>query len=403
LGGAACGVWLRLPDQIMRICYLADGRYIHTYRWLRYFSESGNSVSLVSYVPVTPAHRRSVEEAGGRYLGELGNFHFKRFWLTAAEVLSFRRLLRREKIDILHCHFLSSHAWYAALSGFRPLVITVMGGGDVCGPGWRPTGRGERLLTPYSLRHADLVTSWSRVMADAVRPYCREGTPLEVIHGGIDLKRFHPGARPEYLLKKWELPRDARVVFSPRLMRPLSNITQIATAARLVREQVPNTYYLFAAPAVQREEPYEAEVRRLLREGGAEDHARFVGAIPHNEMADYHRLADVTVSIPSTDGTPMTVLESMACGTPVVVGDIPDYDPYYFKDGETVLTANPTDASAVATAITKLLTDHSLAHKLSAEAERRVHESGSYESQMSKMNQLYADLFRRTRNSSNGA
>lgn len=386
----------------MRICYLADGRYIHTYRWLRYFSESGNSVSLVSFAPLTPEHVRSVEEAGGRYLGELGSFHFKRFWLTAGEVLSLRSLLRREKIDILHVHFLSSNAWYAALSGFRPLVITIMGGGDVCGPGWHPTGRRERLLTPYALRHADLITSWSRVMAEAVRPYCRAGTPLEVLHGGIDLNRFHRGAKPEYLREKWELPHDAKVVFSPRLMRPLSNITQIAATAGLVREQLPNTYFLFAAPAEQREEPYEAEVRRILREGGAETHARFVGAIPHNEMPDYHRLADVTVSIPSTDGTPMTVLESMACGTPVVVGDIPDYDPYYFNPGETVLTADPTDASAIATAITSLLTDHSLAQKLSAEAERRVRESGSYESQMSKMNQLYTDLIRRTRNSSNG-
>jgi glycosyltransferase involved in cell wall biosynthesis len=378
----------------MRICYLADGRYIHTYRWLRYFSKSGNSVSLVSFAPLTPEHLRSVEEAGGRYLGELGSFHFKRFWLTAGEVYSLRR--------ILHCHFLSSNAWYAALSGFRPLVITVMGGGDVCGPGWHPTGRRERLLTPFALRHADLITSWSRVMAEAVRPYCREGTPIEVLHGGIDLTRFYPDTKPEYLLKKWELPPDAKVIFSPRLMRPLSNITQIAAAARLVREQVPNTYFLFAAPAEQREEPYEGEVRRLLREGGAEGQARFVGAIPHNEMADYHRLADVTVSIPGTDGTPMTVLESMACGTPVVVGDIPDYDPYYFKGGETVLTADPTDATSVATAITKLLTDHSLAHKLSAEAQRRVRESGSYESQMSKMNQLYTDLFRRMRGGSNG-
>ena len=377
----------------MRICYLADGRYIHAQRWLRYFSEHGHEMHLVSFAPMTSEHIRAIEDAGARYLGELdGSFHVKRFWLTAQELLSLRRLLRRERIDVLHCHFLGSNAWYAALSGFRPLVITVMGGGDVRGPGWQPTGTRERLLTPFTLRRADLITSWSRVMAQAVRPYCRKETPVEVIHGGVDLTRFHRGPKPQYLRERWSLPADARIVFSPRLMRPLSNITQIAAAAGPVCKEVPQTYFLFAAPAEERDEAYEHEVRTILRDGGVAEHARFIGAIPHNEMADYHRLADVTISIPSTDGTPMTVLESMACGTPVVAGDIPDYDPNYFEKGEAVLTADPTDAAAVAQALTKLLTDSSLAERLSAEAERRVRATGSYESQMSRMNELYHAL-----------
>jgi glycosyltransferase involved in cell wall biosynthesis len=385
---------LRLPDQIMRICYLADGRYIHAHRWLRYFSQRGHEMHLISFAPMTSEHVHAVEQAGGRYHGELGNFHLKRFWLTVSELLSLRRLLRREKIDVVHCHFLGRNAWYAALSGFRPLVITVMGGGDVCGPGWQPTVTHERFLTPFALRRADLITSWSHVMAEAVRPYCREETPIAVLHGGVDLNRFHRGSRPEYLMQRWNLPPEAKVVFSPRLMRPLSNITQIAAAAGLVKEKLPHTYFLFAAPAEERNEAYEAEVRNILREAGVADKAKFVGPIPHDEMADYQRLADITISIPSTDGTPMTVLESMACGTPVVVGDIPDYDPYYIQKEKTVLMADPHDANCVAQALIKLLEDHALADSLSAEAERRVRASGSYESQMSKMNDLYADLFR---------
>jgi len=359
-------------------------------------------MSLVSFAPMTPDHVRAIEEAGGRYLGELGGFHVKRFWLTGGELFSLRRLLRREQIDILHCHFLGSNTWYAALSGFRPLVITIMGGGDVRGPGWQPTGARERLLTPFALRHADLITSWSQVMAQAVRPFCRAETPVEVIHGGVDITKFHRGPKPEYLRERYNLPPDAKVVFSPRLMRPLSNITRIAGAAGLIREKVPGAYFLFAAPTEERNESYETEVRRLLRETNAENNARFIGPIPHDEMADYHRLADVTVSIPSTDGTPMTVLESMACGTPTVVGKIPDYDPHYFHEGETVLMADPADSASVARAIITLLTDVSAAHSISAEAERRVRAHGSYESQMSRMNQLYIELFRNRRASENG-
>lgn len=376
----------------MRICYIADGRYIHASRWLRYFSEQGHEMHLVSFAPMTPEHIRAIEDAGGKYLGTIGNFHIKRFWLTAGDLLSLRRLLRRERIEVLHCHFLGSNTWYAALSGFRPLVITVMGGGDVCGPGWQPDGTRARILTPFALRHADLITSWSRIMADAVRPYVREGTPIEVIHGGVDLKRFHPGPKPNSLREKLNLPPDAKVVFSPRLMRPLSNIMQIAAAAGLVVQQVPQAHFVFVAPAEERNESYESEVRTILRDVGAADNARFVGAIPHDEMADYHRLADVTISIPSTDGTPMTVLESMACGTPVVVSDIPDYDRHYIDPGVTVLAAKHDDATAVAGALQKILQEPEFAARLAAEAKRRVEETGSYEAQMSHMDRLYREL-----------
>lgn len=377
----------------MRICYIADGRYIHTSRWLRYFSEHGHEMHLVSFAPMAPEHVRAIEDAGGKYLGTIGNFHIKRFWLTAGDFLSLRRVLRRERIDVVHCHFLGSHTWYAALSGFRPLVITVMGGGDVCGPGWQPDGRRARIFTPYALRHADLITSWSRIMADAVRPFVPQDTPIEVIHGGVDLNRFHPGPKQSALREKLGLPPDAKIVFSPRLMRPLSNIKQIAAAAGLVVKQVPRAHFVFVAPAEQRDEKYESEVRAILREAGAADNARFVGAIAHDEMADYHRLADVTVSIPSTDGTPMTVLESMACGTPAVVGDIPDYDVRYFEKDQTVLMADPNDAGSVAQAIIGLLTDAALAQRIASEAERRVRETGSYEAQMSRMNELYRNLY----------
>jgi len=40
----------------MRICFLADGRFINAHRWLHYFSERGVEMHLVSFVPVELRH-----------------------------------------------------------------------------------------------------------------------------------------------------------------------------------------------------------------------------------------------------------------------------------------------------------------------------------------------------------
>lgn len=378
----------------MRICYLADGRYIHARRWMSFFKNRGHDMHLVSFVPLNAEHVQAVEELGIHYHGAIGAFHLKRWWLTLRDLRFLKNVLRRERIDILHAHYLGANCWYAALTRFHPLVLTVMGGGDVTGPDWKPQGRREQILTPYALRAADAVTSWSKVMADVVRPYCRDGVPVETIHGGVDVTRCYPGPAADYLRQKLQITPDMKVVFSPRLMRPLSSITQIAHAAGMINEKVPNTVFVFAAPGEERHTAYEREVREILSASGLGERARFVGAIPHDQIADYHRLADVTVSIPATDGTPMTVLESMACGTPVVCGDIPDYDTQYFEPGQTVLAARVTDAEAIGNAVISLLKDREMATRLANEARRRVTEVGTYEAQMSRMDKLYYSVAR---------
>jgi len=379
----------------MRICYLADGRYIHSHRWLHYFSNHGHQTFLFSFAPLTRSNIDAVEKAGAKYLGELSPFHLKRFWHTAAQISRLRRLLREEKIEVLHSHFVGVNAWYGALSRFHPAVITVMGG-DILGEDWKPgPDIRERCLTPFALRNADLITCWSNKLIPVVRRFTRPQVPIEVIHGGVELERFFPGSRPQYLLERLGLPPAARVILSPRLMKPLYNLDTIAAAAEAVCAAVPETYFVFAVLPTGKDESYEARVREILERGGAKDRIRYVGSIPHDEMADYYRLADVTVSIPSSDGTPMSVLESMACETPVLVSQIPNYDTHYIEDQKTVMMADQIDSRAVATALIRLLQDRELAERLAAEAKRRVVATASYESQMAKMNELYEKVSRK--------
>lgn len=375
----------------MRLCYLADGRYIHAHRWLKFFSGRGHEMSLISFAPVEQQHIRSIEEAGAHYWGELEPFHLKRGWRTLNEIRRLRQLFRREKIDIVHSHFLGVNAWYAALSRFHPTVITVMGG-DILGDDWQPgSDVRERWLTPYALRNADLITCWSSKLTNVVRRYSRPGIPVEVIHGGVDTDYFCPGPKPDALREQLEIPSGAKVVLSPRLMRPLYNLDKVALAASEVWAKIPNAYFLFAVLPEAKDSAYEQRVRAILNQD-ANNRVRFLNAIPHDRMTDYYRLADVTISIPSSDGTPMSVLESLACGTPVVVSNIPNYDRDYIDPDKTVLAVDQNDANSVSDGLLRLLTDRDLGAVLVNEGRHRIENHGSYDAQMLRMEDLYQTL-----------
>jgi glycosyltransferase involved in cell wall biosynthesis len=175
-------------------------------------------------------------------------------------------------------------------------------------------------------------------------------------------------------------------------MRPLYNLDKIATVATKVCAARRDVYFLFAYLSEAKDAAYEARVHAIVNESQAKERVRFIGAIPHQEMVDHYRLSDVVISIPSTDGTPMSVLEAMACATPVVVSDIPDYDPYYIEPGETVLAAKADEIEALAEALLLLMDDRAFAERLAAEARRRVETTASYQAQMSRMEQLYQSL-----------
>jgi len=376
----------------MRICYLADGRYVHTHRWLRFFSERGHQTSLLSFAAVQPAHIEAVESAGARYLGELEGLHLKRFWRTTGQIARLKKLFREEKIDIVHSHFLGVNSWYAALSGFHPNVVTVMGG-DILGENWRPgPDIRERWLTPFALRKADLITCWSSRLTSVVKRYSRPDTPIEVIHGGVDVKQFSPAAAPRDLRDELRIPADAKIILSPRLMKPLYNLDKIALAARAIWPHVPNAYFLFAVSADDKNFDYERKVRGML---GDDQRVRFMESIPHERMGDFYRLADVTISIPGSDGTPLSVLESLACGTPVLVSNIPNYDPDYIEAEKTVLMAESNDVASIVSSLTRMLSDATLRQTLASEGRRRVEAYGSYKAQMTRMEDLYYALLNR--------
>lgn len=133
---------------------------------------------------------------------------------------------------------------------------------------------------------------------------------ITVLRNGVDLEQFAPGDRDA---ARAHLGLSGPVLLSVGhlISRKGHDIVVEALA------EIPEATLLIAG-----EGPEERALRGLIRRRDLEGRVRFLGAVPHAEMAALYRAADVLVLASSREGWANVLLEAMACGTPVVASDV---------------------------------------------------------------------------------
>ncbi len=115
----------------------------------------------------------------------------------------------------------------------------------------------------------------------------------------------------------------------------------------------------------------------LARASGVGARVHFEGAMPHDDVIDRYRSADVVVapSVPSSDGRregiPTVLMEAMAAGVPVIASDLSGI-PELVVHEQTGLLVEPGDSSGIADAVERLMAEPGLAARLGAAGRKRV-------------------------------
>lgn len=134
-----------------------------------------------------------------------------------------------------------------------------------------------------------------------------------------------------------------------------------------------------------------ARLKQLATEKGLNDHLRFTGLIPDDELASYLSTADVCVapdpSNPMNDKCTMTkVLEYMAYGRAVVQFDLPQGR---ITAGDAALYARPNDPVDFAEQVLKLIDSEPLRREVGARGRKRIEETLSWENAKSQLLAAY--------------
>ena len=365
----------------LRLAFLGDPNSGHTRHWIAYFLDRGHAIHLL-----LPAH--DLLQGGLDPRVEVDRFTAwpptpLRGAGSVITAISLRRLLRTVRPDVLHAHGLHRYGLAARLSGFHPYVVTVWGS-DVLVV-MRRTPR-LRLYARLILRGADLVTGGSSaLLAAAIRAGARADRS-QYIHFGVDTDRFAPGPDPIALRRRLDL-EGRRVVLSSRAITPLYHQrTAVETLPALPDDVVLlMTRHLADADEL-------AAVERRAGELGVADRLRIVAGLDDAEMPDLYRLADVVLSIPASDGGPITVAEALAVGRPVVATDLPSVREWLGGlDPEALVPI--ADADATARAIRRALAQDGAERTARATAGRAaVVALASRTVNMARMETLYRQL-----------
>jgi glycosyltransferase involved in cell wall biosynthesis len=160
---------------------------------------------------------------------------------------------------------------------------------------------------------------------------------VDVVYNGTNTEKFKPAENFSLIRNKWNLSDSTRVVsYAGRLDEPKGLETLIKAFALLIKDGISVKLMIAGKPLVhkdkngkectQKGEQYKQSLKQLSNDLGIEKYVEFLGHL--TDTTSLYQLSDVTV-LPSLWSEPFgrSIIESMACGTPVVasrIGGIPE-------------------------------------------------------------------------------
>ncbi|MBS0444554.1 MAG: glycosyltransferase [Proteobacteria bacterium] len=351
----------------LHLCLLGDANSVHLQRWSAEMQARGHRVSVVTARPAP------IAGAGQRVLAPVAR---SRDWLW--RVGTARDAIAGLKPDIVHAHYVTSYGYLAARIGRHPLVMTAWGSDLLVTP------RASRLLhalTSWTLRRADLATGDSADLLDAIRAHA-PGVPARLIHWGADLATFRPA----------EALPHAFGIASLRSWDANYNIDVVVDAVALLHArwpELPLELHLLGGG------PLEAALRAQVDARGIAGQVRWHGRVGDAAMVDALRHCRVSVSVPTSDATSVSLLESMAMGLAVVATDLPANRAWLAADDSVLVPVR--DAAALADALERLARDPADTERMARRNRARIETDGSRSAQMDAMDGLYRELWDQAR------
>jgi len=226
------------------------------------------------------------------------------------------------------------------------------------------------VLKLIGLKHSKGIVTISKytngVILEQLKNYSDDR--IFMLYPTIVPERFKPGPKPEYLMKRWNIKKDNKIILTvarlsktekykgyDKVIQSLPQIMKEITPSPLMGEDkgegeiIPSLKYILVGSGDDL-----PRIKSLIRELQLEDHVILPGFVSDEEVVDYYNLCDVFVMPSKKEGFGIVFLEALACGKPVICGN-KDGSVDAVLNGELGLLVDPDNVDEIAKAIVNVL------------------------------------------------
>ncbi|PAX53896.1 glycosyltransferase family 4 protein, partial [Brunnivagina elsteri] len=173
---------------------------------------------------------------------------------------------------------------------------------------------------------------------------------IHVIPGGVDIERFQPNLSRQQARTKLGWQQDRQIIFTSRRLVNRVGIDKLLNAIAKIKHTVPDVWVAIAGRG-----PLENILRQQATELGLDDYVKFIGFLPDEDLPVAYQAADLSI-MPSQsfEGFGLAIVESLACGTPVIctpIGGMPEI----LQNFSPQLITDSADENAIADTLEQVL------------------------------------------------
>lgn len=307
-------------------------------RMTAFAKHSGNEVKVVAPVPYYPpirlGSRWPFSQVARHEVRDGLDVYHPRYLMTPkvgmvsygilmylSALKTIAKLRKTFDFDAIDSHFVYPDGFAGVLLGrhFRKPVVVSARGSDINQYKKLPLIR--RLLW-FTLCNADRVIAVSHSLKESMVDLDIPEDKIAVIPNGVDLSKFKPLPR-EKAKRTLGLP-DERIILSVGSLNQNKGFDLLIKAMRILADHLRMERTILV---VIGDGPSRKLLIHLVTSLKLDDRVRLVGSVSHDALCLWYSAADVFCLASGREGLPNVILESLACGTPVVataVGGIPE-------------------------------------------------------------------------------
>jgi glycosyltransferase involved in cell wall biosynthesis len=286
-----------------------------------------------------------------------------------------------DKPDILHCHLIPSNIIAKPLGAL--LGVPVIINHDHTNDPHRIDNKILLALDKSTNRFAHHIIAVAAACRDFLTTH--ESIPPEkisLVPNAIDLRRFSPGeASWDEARAQLGLPAASRIVAGVGRLNPQKNFALFLDIAAQLAPRFPDLHFLLAGDG-----PEEQMLREKASALGIANRVTFSGYVADTRLV--YLAADVLLMPSRYEGLPMTLLEAMAMGLPVVASKLDGIAEVIGDGGEGFLVPSD-DAALFVERTAALLADAELSSRISKNARAKIEASFSVERMTSSVEDIY--------------